>query len=514
MIQNRRHHLLTQHRQTRPSQGQHRNQRARRSRLMRCLMMLLLLFCFTAIGLLAVLYSLERTPREIAPYIEHRVSGHRPLLVKLGHDFADYLQQQDRMILQAQTLPALTLGAQQIAPSSSSSNSRRPRQILIADIDQLRLALRTAQAGDDILLAPGHYVLNSQSLSLNRPGTAEAPITLRAAQLGAVKIDSLITEAIVVSAPYWRVENLEVQGVCQTQEFCEHAFHVIGGAHHFLAQHNRLIDFNAHIKINGARGQQPDDGVLVFNTISNTQPRVTARAVTPIDLVAASGWQIRKNIISDFIKAGGDRISYGVFAKGGGANNLIEQNLVLCEHHMQQQAGQRVGISLGGGGTGAAYCRDQRCIVEQAHSVIRANLIMACSDDGIYLNKAADSLVSNNTLIDTSGVTVRFAQSAARLEGNLVDGLIRSRDDGLIHATDNQSSPLWGLFVGYHPVRHLFRDVTQFDLNWMDTSKPADSALDGDLCSQVALVEHANLHPRASIIQGAFQQFSDCLARP
>jgi hypothetical protein len=53
--------------------------------------------------------------------------------------------------------------------------------------------------------------------------------------------------------------------------------------------------------------------------------------VTPIDLVAASGWKIAGNVIADFIKGQGDRTSFGAFAKGGAADTVFERNVVVCE---------------------------------------------------------------------------------------------------------------------------------------------------------------------------------------
>jgi hypothetical protein len=61
----------------------------------------------------------------------------------------------------------------------------------------------------------------------------------------------------------------------------------------------------------------------------------------------------------------------------------------------------------------------------------------------------------DNTLLDTGGIDVRYATSSARLDGNLVDGPIRSRDSGLLHLEDNRSTALWQMFAGYHPVRSL-----------------------------------------------------------
>lgn len=496
------------------SAGRHGDHRRKRPLWMRLLWLGAAILLIASIGILIALHQINRTPRELAPYLAHRADGHRPVIVAAGHWLADYLLAQDRMQALPSELPMLLLGVQENGTPEVKHSVRR--QLLVSSIEQLRASLRAAQPGDEITIAPGHYVLNAPALLINQPGTADAPITLRAAQAGVVKIDSMVAESFIVSAPFWVIENLDIRGVCTVQEFCEHAFHVIGNAHHFSARNNRVTDFNAHFKINGAHGQQPDDGEIAYNTVGNTMARRTARAVTPVDLVAASGWRIRKNIVSDFIKTGGDHISYGIFAKGAGSNNHIEQNLILCEHRLRNQPGQRVGLSLGGGATGAAYCRDKQCIVEQEHSVIQANLVMACSDDGIYLNKAADSLVRSNTLIDTGGMTVRFAQSAAQVSQNLVDGVIRSRDDGLVHAQDNQQSSLVGLYLAYHPVRNLFHDVAKFDFDWKQTAAVRSAAQQDappqlDLCSnEIGVQAKPTVHDQTVVI-GAFRQFSACL---
>jgi hypothetical protein len=96
----------------------------------------------------------------------------------------------------------------------------------------------------------------------------------------------------------------------------------------------------------------PDNGVIESNTLGNTSIRRTGNPVTLIDLVAASHWAIRGNVISDFINGQGNQISYGAFAKGGGSANRFERNVVLCENILKGTSGQRVGLSLGGGGTG------------------------------------------------------------------------------------------------------------------------------------------------------------------
>ena len=114
-------------------------------------------------------------------------------------------------------------------------------------------------------------------------------------------------------------------------------------------------------------------------------------------MVGASRWTVRGNLIADFVKAGGDRISYGAFAKGAGADNRFEQNIVICEWQLQGRPGWRIGLSLGGGGSDSEFCRDRACITEQDGGVIDSNLIARCSDDGIYVNRSASSRIMSQS---------------------------------------------------------------------------------------------------------------------
>ena len=120
---------------------------------------------------------------------------------------------------------------------------------------------------------------------------------------------------------------------------------------HFVARENEVVDFNAQFKINASDGAIPDSGIIAGNFIHDTRARQTANPVTKIDLVAASHWRIVGNRIADFVKAQGDGISVGAFAKGGGADNRFLRNVVVCEHRLLGLPGQRVGLSLGDGGT-------------------------------------------------------------------------------------------------------------------------------------------------------------------
>jgi parallel beta-helix repeat protein len=398
---------------------------------------------------------------------------------------------------------ALKIGAsaQPVPPQSAAG-----RPVAVANPDQLRVAIGAALPGDVITLAAGTYRFRD-SIAVRAPGSAANPVSVRAELPGTVTIEFDTVEGFAVAAPYWQFENLTIRGVCADHSGCEHAFHVTGGAHHFVALNNTVIDFNAQFKINGADGRFPDAGRIEGNTVSNSTVRRTNNPVTPIDLVGASDWIIRRNLIADFIKQGGDQVSYGAFAKGAGTGNVFEQNIVWCERRLQGEPGQRVGLSLGGGGSGASYCRDRVCITEQDRGVIRSNLVASCSDDGIYLNSAARSVVAHNTVLGTAGVTVRYPTSSAELDGNLVDGAIRSRNDGILRARDNLESAGAWQFVGRRPLRALFSARSGDPFAWSGSvpRRDAGDAAPPDLCGMP--------RPRAPAY-GAFEDFAACVARP
>ena len=461
--------------------------------------LLLALAVTAAAGGALLLQGQGLAPRALAPYLERRTSGHNPVITGTGAWLAQRLTALDRGAIQPPIAGQLTIGAQPGAAGTPGAG----RSVPAASPAQVRAAIAGAVPGDQIVLAPGTYRFDGK-LAVERPGSPSQRIALRALQPGTVLIEFDTVEGFAVTAPWWTFENLTIRGVCKHHDDCEHAFHVVGDASDFIARNNVISDFNAHFKINGSNGRFPDRGLIDGNTLDNATVRETAKPVTPIDLVAASGWTMRRNLISDFIKGSGNQVSYGAFAKGAGSANIFEQNIVWCERRLRGAPGQRVGLSLGGGATGAPFCRDGRCIVEQEGSAIRANLIASCSDDGIYLNSAARSSVVHNSLIDTGGISVRFAGSSADVEGNLVDGAIRSRNDGVLRAVDNRETPIALLYLGYHPVRRLFSNLATFDFEPGAARRAGAPGAALDLC---APARPAN--PR----YGAFEDFSACLAR-
>jgi len=458
---------------------------------------------FLALSLAFALDTLGVAPRELALYVEYRVADQSPAIAGIAAWAAQTLRRLERGDLQALDLVALRVGAQNsVEPAKANF---RKSVVPVKSAPEARAAIARAQPGDIITFSPGTYRFTGGGpyIQAARPGAPGRAITVRAERPGTVLLEMELAEGFLVTAPYWTFENLSMRGVCGEHSTCEHAFHVVGQAAHFTARNNTVLDYNAHFKINGDGKHVPDHGLIEGNTLSNSSVRKTANPVTPIDLVAASHWTIRRNLISDFVKGGGDQISYGAFVKGGGEDNRLEQNVVVCESRLRGAPGQRVGLSLGGGGTASENCRERRCITEQQASTMQANLIVSCSDDGIYVNRAADSSIRHNTLIDTGPIVVRFPESSADVEGNLVDSGIQSRDGGVLRASENRQTRMAYLYLGLHPARWLFADAGAFDFTW--AGSPPRRRSDGppvpELCGEPR-------PPRAAF--GAFEDFSRC----
>ena len=419
-----------------------------------------LVVCLT-IGLMAVwggLEYLDRTAGEVIRYTERRLIGHPKLeffalpilqtwrttvekhithsVPSLGKGQRDHVLPRQRYTLKGIPIP--------IAPSlvdQPQSNGEMPPlpDFLIFSSDEIKSAIANAKPGHILEIAPGNYTI-SRNISIQSAGLPERPITLRAARPGTVVIESTALEGFHVKAPYWVFENLVIRGNCKDHSACEHAFHVVGNARGTVIRNNRIEDFNAQIKVNGERGVWPDYGLIQHNTLRNHGPRNTENPVTMIDIVSANGWRVADNIISNFIKNGSNRISYGAFMKGAGRVGCFERNVVTCTEQNISQNGIRVGLSFGGGGTGKESCRDQACITEFSEGIAANNVITQCNDFGIYINSANQIRLESNWLINTYGILVRFPTSSAEVFANSFDGQLISRDGGVITEKTNFTS--------------------------------------------------------------------------
>ena len=431
----------------------------------------------------------ERTPMELIGHAQQRLIGHPKLEALLGstlNSLRDRLVREPVALLPdlAKGRRPLGLSAQRydnqglpVAASPLAQAARPPSaDRVLTRAEEIGAAMEEALPGQVLEIAPGRYAL-AATLRTGRAGSADRPITLRASQPGTVMLQVRAVEGAVVNQPYWIFENLDWMGVCPSDDACEHALHVVGAARATVVRNNRITDFSAHIKVNGERGVWPDHGLAQFNTLLNTRPRRGSAPVALVDLVAASGWQILDNHLQGFVKDGGDGVSYGMFMKGAGRGGRIERNLVVCTPRGVTQPGLRVGISIGNGGTGAAYCRDGRCETEHEAALVANNVVAHCNDAGIDIAKGRDALVVHNTLINTQGVLVRNPPSNATLANNLLDSGWRSREGTQVNALAN-------LREG-----NLKRWIVQpdaLDLRWSEVpaTVPVHPAVPQDFCAR------------------------------
>jgi parallel beta-helix repeat protein len=344
----------------------------------------------------------------------------------------------------------------------SATDAQAGRAISVASSSHLVNAVQNAMPGDVITLAPGAYGI-TKMISLTIPGTATAPITIRAARLGDVVITvspgTAAAEGFRVAAPYWVIENLEMKGSCTSANHgaCAHAIHVSGRADGLVVRNNYLHEFNAMIKSSPTliSGQLPifaDRVRIVGNRLQNATGRNTSNPVTFIDINGGDGWLVSGNRIADFYKIGGDQISYGAFLKGNSRNGIFENNLIVGAKRVTT-GGYRIGMSFGGGGnTLPGSCENNDCSVLHSNGTMRNNVVMNTSDVGIYLNKAANTKIYNNLLYRTRGIDVRYSKSSAEVTNNILDNSIRGREGGTYTASSNLQTTLSGIYNLAYPA--------------------------------------------------------------
>ncbi|NOQ63646.1 MAG: hypothetical protein GQ582_03960 [Methyloprofundus sp.] len=319
------------------------------------------------------------------------------------------------------------------------------RLIKVSTSQQLLEAIKQATPGDGIELQAGIYEFSKDIfINQNVSATTLRPIVVYAKKLGDVLIAFDTREGFRLAAANWTFQNLIIRGFCEVSTACGHAFHITGNADGTILRNNMLYDFNTAVKANGTQQKNgsmfyPDNVLIEKNTFTNTSARATNSSVTPIEVTGGNNWRIKANFISDFIKIGGNKTAYAAVLKGYGKKGIFEENLIMCNKSLYQKGSVQVGLSLGGsGGSRAKFCFDKQCQYEHEQGLIKNNIIMNCNDVGIYINKAKDTLISNNTLYNTAGIDVRFAESNAVVQNNLLDNRVLARNDAQLTKKNNQ----------------------------------------------------------------------------
>jgi parallel beta-helix repeat protein len=384
----------------------------------------------------------------------------------------------------------------------------------VSTVAELEKAIAAAKPGDTIVLAAGKYPMKGATCAAN--GSSAMPITVKSSTPLAAQIELDALEGFKVTGGHWHFEGLDIRGVCANDGDCEHAFHVTGGkAEGFVLRKSRVRDFNAQLKVNGDIGdggkyQAPHGGLVEYCELNDTHPRNTGNPTTKLNINTGDGWIVRGNTIRDFKKGGGDQVSYGAFMKGGSKNGLFERNLVVCSKD-DKSGGTRIGLSFGGGGTGAEFCApafnpNVPCSIEHTGGVMRNNIIVSCSDVGIYLNRAKDTSLFHNTLVATGGVDFRFDTTSGLAHGNVMMSKIRQRDGGTFTGTDNLVDQPLSFFTS------LYANPLELDFNVKGDASalqqgPAKAEVKDDYC--------ARARPPAKLALGALEHsLGNCTVVP
>jgi hypothetical protein len=355
--------------------------------------------------------------------------------------------------------------------------------IEVSDATSLGTAIMNAQPGDVIIVDDGTY--DSTGYSCDANGTAAMPITVKAKNplMATIRFDAL--EGFKIGGDYWHFEGLVTQGVCANDDDCEHSYH-INGAVGFSLKGSRAIDFNAQVKVNAVAPKLPNGGLIEGNELYDTRARNTANPVTKLDLDSGDDWVVRANVIHDYEKGLGDNTSYAAFMKCGGNRGLMERNLVLCSR--DTTGGTRLGLSLGGGGCDPQYCQPAfdpgTPCVEHHDGIVRNNVIVNCSDVGVYINQSPNSHVLYNTLVATSGIDFRFAMTTGEAVGNLLAGMIRNRDGATGTFTGNIQNVMSTDFTSWY-TDPMNGDLSKKgDLSSILGMGPANANVTDDYCAR------------------------------
>jgi hypothetical protein len=82
-------------------------------------------------------------------------------------------------------------------------------EVPVSTTAELSAAITNASPGDEIILAPGDYLLTSKA-SCTANGTAEQPIIVRGDALGEATVQFDTVEGFHVQGAHWQFERLEI----------------------------------------------------------------------------------------------------------------------------------------------------------------------------------------------------------------------------------------------------------------------------------------------------------------
>ncbi|TLS50664.1 hypothetical protein FE782_18335 [Paenibacillus antri] len=311
-----------------------------------------------------------------------------------------------------------------------------PDSVTVTSLADLQAAIDSAPAsGRVITLAAGTY---TQTTSININGKDH--ITIRGATSNVadtVIVGPGITSTLDISirvndSSYVAIRDLSIR------DFNYHAVQVNSGSYYFHADNLFAWDLGeGAFKVTGAvstTGAMYADYGLIENSVLGYTTGGKRSVVEAVDIIAARGWVVRGNTVHNAFHPSSGSVAYAMFAKGGSIDTVFENNLIK---------GSDIAISFGGGLTGSQFFRNGVLGVEHYGGMIRNNVIHNTEDAGIYLAKAENFKVLNNTLINIApgvsvgGIESRWAGSNGEIRNNVADKALKKRDSGNYTESNN-----------------------------------------------------------------------------
>ncbi len=309
---------------------------------------------------------------------------------------------------------------------------------------EIRSAMKSARAGDTILIPPGEYDMGD-GLATGASGTRDKPITLRTSGekgYAKLKITGKSDVGFRILSKFWILQGLDIEGNPKTTLDLMQIDATRGGSDLRMVdcKISRCREFLFKASRSSAAGA---DNVVLEHC------EWFEAAQTAIDVVGGDNWIVRGNYVHDY---GTDNaVHYGIFLKGGGKNGLIEGNIVDGKGGTAT-----VGISFGGGLTGRQWLplvEGGKAAPEHDGGVCRNNIVVNTGDCAYHSNNATNCQFLNNLAYNCGAGFQRQGSYAPDpvLKNNVLSGRIR----GAGESKDNLTAVEKTWFVA--PERYDFR---------------------------------------------------------
>lgn len=264
------------------------------------------------------------------------------------------------------------------------------KTLTITSGKELKAAVKAANPGDTIAIAPGTYKVDS--LRIEKAGKKASPITLACTGDKGYAVLNLTTSVCVkLKAPYWNFSGIHFKGnPAKTQAVIQ----IVGesGASHIRFTDCKISGSSMYaVKSSRSMEKASNDVIFDYCEAFNT-------GKTCLDFVAGEDWVVRRTYVHHYGQAGG--VCYGIFLKGGSVNGLFEGNLVDGK-----SKATTVGISFGGGKTGEQWIRHEggEPAPEHVNGIARNNNVINTTDVAYHTNESEGSKFYNNLAYNCGG---------------------------------------------------------------------------------------------------------------